>query len=119
MDKDNLLNRVKTLEYSAGMIEKAVNQSNFEKKELVNHLAELQAGMEEEKVQLEQLLSRKIKEREMRDMLIATGAIEDSRRESQYYMNMLRNKISENTEFIDEKTKFTFDVTELKIKVEQ
>jgi len=119
MDKDNLLNRIKSFEYSISMIEKALNQSNFEKKELANQLADMQSEMEIERVQIEQLLSRKIKEREMRDMLVATGAIEDARRESQYYMNMLRKKIAENTDFIDQKTKLTFDLAELKVKLEQ
>ena len=119
MDKDNLLNRIKSLEYSISMIEKALNQSNFEKKELANQLADMQNEMEIEKVQIEQVLSRKIKEREMRDMLVATVTIEDARRESQYYMNMLRKKIAENTEFIDQKTRLTFDLAEIKEKLGQ
>lgn len=118
LDRDNLLNKIKSLKHTKEMIQKASKLAAAEKRDLANLAEDMKNEMEREKTQQDQLLTKRLKEREKRELCIAYQTVEDSRRDSQYHMDNLRIKINENNELIEAKNQMTYDIAETKGKSE-
>ncbi|CAG9319355.1 unnamed protein product [Blepharisma stoltei] len=118
LERDNLLNKIKALKHTKQMIEKACRQAAADKRDLQNQVEDMKMDMEREKTQQEALLTKRLKEREKKELSIANQNVEDARRDSQYHMDNLKIKINENNELIEIKNQLTYDTAEIKGKSE-
>ena len=116
MERDNLINRIKTLKQSKQLIEKAAAQLSLEKRALVNQVEELKLTMEREKTQHEAILTQKVKQKEQRELNGNLTSIEDTRSENENVMTLLKNIISINTEYSEHRTQTHYDLEEIKEK---
>jgi len=119
LERDNLLNKIKSLEYSIDLVEKSSTQINSEKRELQNELDDLNLELEKERTHQETLLAARLKQREKKELAVAYQQVEDARRDAHFHMQALKQKISENNNLVDQKNKFTFDIAEVKTKMER
>ena len=118
MERDNLLNRIKTLKQSKAMIEKAAAQLQLDKRSLINQVEECKLEMEREKSQQELILNQKMRQKEDKELKNNTTLLEDTRMENEYIMSLLKELISNNTEIAEERTQLHYDIEELKEKRE-
>ena len=116
MERDNLVNRIKTLKQSKVMIEKASVQLAKEKRVLVTQVEELKMTMDREKGQQEAILTQKVKQKESRELNMNLTYVEDTRAEVENTMILLKNLNSMNSELSEERTKLHYDIEELKEK---
>ena len=116
MERDNLVNRIKTLKQSKAMIEKAAAQLQLDKRSLINQVEECKLEMEREKSQQELILNQKMRQKEDKELKTNTTLLEDTRMENEYIMSLLKELISNNTELAEERTQFHYDIEELKEK---
>lgn len=116
MERDNLLNRIKTLKQSKQMIAKAATQLQLDKRALINQVEELKLQMDREKSQQELILTQKMKQKEEKELKNNRTLLEDIRMENEYIMSLLKSMISENTELSEERTQLHYDIEELKEK---
>ena len=116
MERDNLLNRIKTLKQTKIVIEKAAVQLSKEKRVLVTQVEDLKMTMDRDKSQQEAILTQKVKQKESRELSMNLTYIEDTRAESENAMILLKNLNSMNSELSEERTKLHYDIEELKEK---
>lgn len=118
MERDNLVNRIKTLKQSKVMISKAASQLQLDKRTLINQVEECKLQMDREKSQQELILTQKMKQKEEKDLKNNKTLLEDTRKENEYIMSLLKSIISSNTELSEERTQLHYDIEELKEKKE-
>lgn len=118
MERDNLVNRIKTLKQSKAMIEKAASQLALEKRALINQVEECKMILDREKSQQELILNQKLRQKEEKEINNNTTLLEDSRMENENTMALLKNIIAANTELSEERTQLHYDIEELKEKKE-
>jgi hypothetical protein len=118
MERDNLVNRIKTLKQSKAMIEKAAAQLQLDKRALINQVEECKMEMDREKSQQELILNQKMRQKEDKELKTNISLLEDIRMENEYVMSLLKELISNNTELAEERTQLHYDIEELKEKKE-
>ena len=119
MERDNAANRIKSLQYSKELVEKSCQNLLLEKREMDSRLDDLRLCLDRERTQQEILLTNKLREREKKEMSIAQQTVEDAQRDAQYHSQALKQKINENADLFETKTKLTFDIEESKEKLSQ
>jgi uncharacterized protein (DUF3084 family) len=119
LERDNLLNRTRSLEYTKDLIEKACTQLNGEKRQLAAKVEELKQELDKERMYQEALLNKKVRDKENRELMIATQKIEDARKETQFHITQMQVKIGEYNRIEEEKTQLHYDLQDLRVSHEQ
>ena len=119
MERDNLTNKIRALEYSKDIVDKACNQLNAEKRALAGQVEEFKSELEKERLFQEANLTKRLKERERRELYAANQQIEDSRKEANYHMEQFKVKVTENMSLIEERNNLKFELEELRQRSEQ
>lgn len=114
LERDNLTNRTRSLEYTKDLIEKACTQLNGEKRQLASKVEELKQELDKERMYQEALLNKKIRDKENRELMIATQKIDDARKETQFNITQLQAKIELLNKVEEEKTQLHFDLQEIR-----
>ena len=118
MEKDNQTNKIRALEYSKDIVDKACTQLNAEKRALAGQLEEIKTELDKERLFQEANLTKRLKERERRELYAANQQIEDSRKESNYHMEQFKVKVTENMALIEERNNLKFELEETAHKLE-
>ena len=116
MERDNLVNKIKSLKQSKQIIEKAAVQLSSEKRALINQVEELKLTMDREKSQHEVILTQKVKQKEQREHNGNLTLIEDTRSDHENITSLLKNLIAMNTDLSEQRTQLHYDLEELKEK---
>jgi len=119
MERDNMVNKIRALEYSKDIVDKACAQLNAEKRAIVGQLEETKAELDKERLFQEANLNKRLKERERRELYAANQQIEDSRKEANYHMDQFKVKVTENMSLIEERNNLKFELEEVRQKMEQ
>ena len=118
MERDNLLNKIKSLKQTKNLIEKTAASLASEKRALASQVEELKMQIERDKTQQEAILTRRLKQKQEKDLTTNIIALEDTRSENENAMVKLKDFISNNAELSEERTKLHYDIEELKEKKE-
>ena len=89
-----------------------------EKRALASQVEELKMQIERDKTQQEAILTRRLKQKQEKDLTTNIIALEDTRSENENAMVKLKDFISNNAELSEERTKLHYDIEELKEKKE-
>jgi hypothetical protein len=116
MERDNLVNRIKTLKQSKNLIEKASTQLTVEKRGLIKDIEECKMNIEREKSQQETILTQKLKQKEEKELSFNLNQLEDIRSENEHTMETLKVIMSTNTDLSEERTRLYYDIEEIKEK---
>jgi chromosome segregation ATPase len=102
IERDNITMKIRALEYSKDISEKTHQQVLSEKRQLMTKIEELKKDIEKSKQQQENLLAKRLRERDNKELHRAFQQIDESRKEAKHFADQFNQKHTENVKLIDE-----------------
>lgn len=105
IERDNLMNKVRSLEFSKDLIDKNCSQLNSEKRQLTAQLNELKSEMQKDRAYQETLVNKRLKDLDSKAIKNSLRDLETSRKEASFQHDQFKQKSIENIMLIEEKNK--------------
>lgn len=105
IERDNLMNKVRGLEFSKDLIDKSCSQLNSEKRQLTSQLNELKSEMQKDRAYQETLVTKRLKDLDSKAIKNSLRDLETSRKEASFQHDQFKQKSIENVMLIEERNK--------------
>jgi hypothetical protein len=105
IERDNLTNKVRSLEFSKDLIDKTCAQLNSEKRQLTSQLNELKSEMQKDKAYQETLVAKRLKDLDSKAIKNSVRDLETARKEAAFQQDQFKQKSIENVVLIEERNK--------------
>ena len=107
IERDNLMNKVRSLEFSKDLIDKNCSQLNSEKRQLTSQLNELKSEMQKDRAYQETLVTKRLKDLDSKAIKNSLRDLETSRKEASFQHDQFKQKSIENLMLIEDKNKLS------------